>query len=311
MSWPCLLANTTTSSGRAAAWSSRAGSTTRSAKALSAFATSKGGHLLLGVADNGVIDGVDAAKGGTPTRQWLEQVIPVRVDPPLQDFRVHEVIPATPSTIPAGQVVLVVDISESRSNHQSTGDRVYYHRVGGHSVPAPHAYLEARSARLTQPLLGGTVVSVVPVQAYTHEDHVFVALKINVNIRNTGPVAATHWEFNPEQIAGIPDARSRDFVFDRERFPRRDSYSSISVGDWTLYPDGSPRRKEVDIGVRLRPATRDEAGIQAEMDALITNLALYFRVASLVDRGTTIERPLAPVVDRDGIVELVLKALGK
>jgi hypothetical protein len=160
-------------------------------KALSAFATSKGGHLVLGVADNGAIDGVDAAKGGTPTRQWLEQIVSARVDPPLQDFRVHEVVPATPSTIPPGKVVLVVDVSEGRRNHQSTGDRVYYHRVGGHSMPAPHAYLEARSARLTQPLLSGRVVEVSPLAAYPYEDHVFTELRVTVHIQNTGAVAAT------------------------------------------------------------------------------------------------------------------------
>ena len=38
-------------------------------KALSAFATSKGGHLVLGVTDKGVLDGVEAVHGTTPTRE--------------------------------------------------------------------------------------------------------------------------------------------------------------------------------------------------------------------------------------------------
>lgn len=281
-------------------------------KALSAFATSKGGHVLLGVGDNGVIDGVDPMKGNTPTRQWLEQVVPARIDPPLQDFRVHEVVPATPSTIPAGKIVIVIDISESRLNHQSTADHVYYYRVGGHSVPAPHAYLEARSARLTQPLLVGQVVSVAPTRVYCHEDHVFVELRINVDIRNVGPVAATHWEFIPEQIKAVPHERVVDIVGDRKDFPRQSRDSGIEVGDWTLYPDGLPKRKQVALGVRLRPATPDEAGLQPEIDTLFTpELALQFRVASLVDRGTTIEGLLAPVLDRVALIDSVLKALGQ
>jgi hypothetical protein len=281
-------------------------------KALSAFATSMGGHLLLGVADNGVLEGVDAKRGNTPTRQWLEQIIPARVDPPLHDFRVHEVIPANPSEIPAGKVVIVIDISESRANHQSTEDNVYYYRAGSHSVPAPNTYLEARRARLTQPLLGGEVLSVAPASAYVHEDHVFVELRITIHIRNTGPVAATHWEFTPVGFAGVPNHRINDFVPDRRGFPHQGTrLGGIPIGDRTLYPGGSPKREELDFGVRVRPPAPDELGVQAEIDVLFTELAFHFRVASLVDRGATIEAPLAPVVDRAAIVDIVLKTLGR
>jgi hypothetical protein len=47
------------------------------AKALAAFSNSGGGHLVLGVADNGSFDGVPRTiKGRTTTREWLEQKIP-------------------------------------------------------------------------------------------------------------------------------------------------------------------------------------------------------------------------------------------
>src|SRR5216684_838309 len=65
------------------------------AKAISALANSGGGHLLLGVDDNGVPDGVPPAyKGRTTTRDWLEQVVPNLVSYSLADFRVHVVEPA-------------------------------------------------------------------------------------------------------------------------------------------------------------------------------------------------------------------------
>ncbi len=62
-------------------------------KAVSAFANSGGGHLVLGVQDDGIFDGVDEfhKAGRTKTRDWLEQIIPNLVIYPLKDFRVHEV----------------------------------------------------------------------------------------------------------------------------------------------------------------------------------------------------------------------------
>ena len=73
------------------------------AKALSAFSNSGGGHLLLGVRDDGTFDGVPSPfRGRTPTREWLEQIVPNLLSYPLEDFRVHEVEPSSPSAIPAG-----------------------------------------------------------------------------------------------------------------------------------------------------------------------------------------------------------------
>jgi hypothetical protein len=54
------------------------------AKALSAFANSGGGSLVLGVADNGTPDDLPPLEGKTPIREWLEQKIPRLLDYPLQ-----------------------------------------------------------------------------------------------------------------------------------------------------------------------------------------------------------------------------------
>jgi hypothetical protein len=118
------------------------------AKALSAFANTGGGHLVLGVQDDGTIDGVPRLKGHTLIREWLEQIIPHLLSYPLQDFRVHEVVPATPSAIPSGQVVIVIDVGDSMlAPHQTADTKIYYYRSGGHSVGAPHIYLEALRSR--------------------------------------------------------------------------------------------------------------------------------------------------------------------
>jgi hypothetical protein len=84
------------------------------AKVTSALANSGGGHLVIGVSNDGRLEGVEPRRGRTSTREWLEQVISPSVSPGLADFRVHEVEPSTAgSAISPRRVVLVVDISDS------------------------------------------------------------------------------------------------------------------------------------------------------------------------------------------------------
>ena len=113
------------------------------AKALSAFANSGGGSLILGVKDKGDFDGVEPKRGRATTKDWLEQIVVNLLEHPLENFRVHEVEPSSPSQIPANKVLVVIDVADSNlAPHQSKEDRVYYHREGSHSTPAPHFYLE-------------------------------------------------------------------------------------------------------------------------------------------------------------------------
>ncbi|MDX6499307.1 MAG: hypothetical protein QOG23_2567 [Blastocatellia bacterium] len=114
------------------------------AKALSAMANSHGGHLVLGIEDDGRIDGVlGVIKGRQSTREWLEQIIPNLLEYPLQDFRVHEMEPDRSTLIPNNRVVIVIDVGDSPlAPHQDVFKRVYFHRVGGHSKPAPRHYLD-------------------------------------------------------------------------------------------------------------------------------------------------------------------------
>ena len=114
------------------------------AKALSALSNSGGGHLILGVKDDGFIDGVkEFHKGRTKTREWLEQKIPYLLTPILQDFRVHDVEKSNPSLIPQDKIIIVIDVGDSNfAPHQSSKDNHYYYRAGGHSKAAPHQHLE-------------------------------------------------------------------------------------------------------------------------------------------------------------------------
>jgi predicted HTH transcriptional regulator len=108
------------------------------AKAISAFSNSGGGHLIIGVNDNGILDGLPPEVGNTTIKDWLEQKIPNLVDYPISDFRVHQVIRANPSRIPQNHEVVVIDVGDSPlAPHQSARDKKYYYRSGGRSEPAP------------------------------------------------------------------------------------------------------------------------------------------------------------------------------
>ena len=118
------------------------------AKALSALANSGGGYLIFGQKDDGSFDGLPEKKGETPIREWLEQKLPYLVSYPLQDFRVHNVEPDAATSIPANMTVIIIEIGDSNlAPHQSAKDNLYYYRVGGHSKPAPHFYLETLRGR--------------------------------------------------------------------------------------------------------------------------------------------------------------------
>lgn len=123
------------------------------AKAISAFANSGGGHLVIGAKNDGSIDGVPHIhKGRTSTKDWLEQTIPNLVSYTLQNFSVHEVIADSPSAIPKDKVVIVVEIGDSiEAPHQSLSTYLYYFRTGGRSERAPHHYLEVLRGRERYP----------------------------------------------------------------------------------------------------------------------------------------------------------------
>jgi hypothetical protein len=106
------------------------------AKALSAFANSGGGSLIIGMDDNGAPDGLPAAVGQAAMRDWIEQKIPHLLDYPISDFRVHTVIKSDPSRIPADKEVIVIDVGDSAAApHQNKRDKIYYRREGGAISP--------------------------------------------------------------------------------------------------------------------------------------------------------------------------------
>lgn len=122
-------------------------------KQLSAFANANGGHLFIGLNDDGVIDGgvpVDLKKGGI--RAWLEDIIPGAVEPVLPEFNVYEVPRGGPkSRITDGHAVYVIHIPTSRHAPHMANDRRYYLRIAGKSRPMSNVHVQDIVRRTNTP----------------------------------------------------------------------------------------------------------------------------------------------------------------
>jgi hypothetical protein len=208
--------------------------------------------LILGVRNDGSFDGVPQIfKGRTPTREWLEQIIPEMLSYPLEDFRVHQVEPAKPSSIPAGMILIVVDVGDSTlAPHQSADNRAYYYREGGHSKPAPHFYLETLRNRLVGTSLRAELRDVSLVRAYAHNGGYFVQMTLRFRVTNTGRIAAYKWALVIDQMTNFAPGRKEDYFFDVQKFPQAASYPSSIRVDPTILP-GLSDDEERPFGVFL------------------------------------------------------------
>lgn len=273
------------------------------AKALSAFANSGGGHLILGVADDGIFDGVDPVhRGRTSTKEWLEQVIPQLLSYPLEDFRVHAVIPDLPSAIPEGKAAIVIDVGDSvLAPHQSTEAKTYYYREGGHSKPAPHFYLEMVRNRLINPTLTSTLTGVRLVRAYRNPKDVnvvFVEAGLDFTIENAGRIAAYKWSFRLDEMSRFLDDRQSDYLFEYAAFSGSRPRSTGIVLDSTILPSLSTREVR-DLGIMLRPVGMvDEGAIRKELAALFPEeFSLGHRVITETSRGEIAHSRLRDVIN--------------
>lgn len=114
-------------------------------KAISAFANSGGGVLVLGLSnpqrrwqvDDG---GIDLTIKRPSTREWLEDIIPTLVDLPLSSFNIYLVDNSTSSNsqITDNRGVFIIEIPDSEQAPHQAIDHRYYARVGGKSRPIGH-----------------------------------------------------------------------------------------------------------------------------------------------------------------------------
>jgi len=267
-------------------------------KAVSAFANSGGGHLIIGVHDNGAIEGVAAMQGQTRTREWLEQIIAISVSPPLADFRVHEVEPAVgASNIPPDRVVLIVDIADSRlAPHQAEKPRNYFYRQAGRSEPAPHFYLETLRNRLVGPALRADFRGIEVRRSDSNERGRFVEGRLVFDVFNDGNVAAYRWAIVLESLAG-PGSDDGVLKFRYEDFPYMGGRDGgISIDD-TILPSLSRRDKERPIGFHVDTDGSPASTAAALSKLFVPGLMLNFRVVSEFSRGNTSQAQFADHID--------------
>lgn len=279
-------------------------------KAISAFANSGGGHLVLGVADDGTPDGVPLQMGSTSVKDWLEQKVPNLFSYPLADFRVHIVEPATPTRIPAGRAVVVIDIGDSAlAPHQSAyggGDASkggYYYRQAGHSVAAPHFYLELLRQRLVAPQLTANSIGLSCFAVKPFESGLLVALRVGMRVRNGGRVAAYNYHVYVTAVEGATLDVRHNYWFGRWNFPVRSGNEGISIDDRTLLP-GLSRTEELDFAVRFSADPSADA-IAGQVATLLVPLQLKVQIATEVSPGAPEPVALSPLINVAELTEAI------
>ncbi|MEC7948810.1 MAG: ATP-binding protein [Myxococcota bacterium] len=123
-------------------------------KQLSAFANGAGGRVVIGLDDEGRIDGgVPVLLRPNGTREWLEDIIPGLLSPKLSRFNVFEVrgSGAAGSALAADHGVYVIEVPPSDEAPHQALDLRYYLRIAGKSRPMGHVHIQDVLRRTRHP----------------------------------------------------------------------------------------------------------------------------------------------------------------
>jgi hypothetical protein len=283
-------------------WAFLDGGREKLAKALSALANSGGGHLVIGVQDDGTIDGAPPMRGRTSTRDWLEQIIPGCLAPPLAGFRVHVVERAEHgSVIPADRVVLVVDVADSaHAPHQAEQERIYYYREGGRSERAPHFVLEGLRNRLVAPQLVPTLRAPVLRSRTQRDGRHWVTLGLPIAVRNDGKIAALKWRVVIEE-AILGNRNTLEGHIEHRR-------KGIEVGDRTLFPGDVQSYEKWEFDFVLNAPLDSPAAVVEDLRRVFApDATITVRIPSEVSRGEAHALRFSSVVNLHALAAEILK----
>lgn len=105
-------------------------------KAITAFANSAGGHLIIGIdSKNGKPVTLDGGLAGPSKTDWIHKIVNATTYPPVENVRVSEIADV------AGIYYVIAVAVSAYAPHQSD-DRKYYKRRGSHSEPMEHYEIE-------------------------------------------------------------------------------------------------------------------------------------------------------------------------
>jgi hypothetical protein len=160
-------------------------------KYVSAWANYEGGYIIFGVKDPRtglplIIDGGVAESFKPKLSDWLDDVIPHLVEPPIQKLATWLVHPKNQtSQIKPGHVLIVVHIPQSEIAPHQALDHKYYQRVGRKLEPLKHRAILDITGRRRLPKLRTTIL--IHTGGGGREPSVFWKLE------NLGLALALHW----------------------------------------------------------------------------------------------------------------------
>jgi hypothetical protein len=108
--------------------------------AASAFSNATGGLLIVGVSDEGNIDGIEEKIGNTHIRDWIDHVISVE---PMVNYKIKIIKTSGAGILETGKCLVVIQFFHSSSAPHTACDKKYYFRNGAQSIPASHYLIEA------------------------------------------------------------------------------------------------------------------------------------------------------------------------
>lgn len=187
-----------------------------------------------------------------------------------------------------------------RGSSTDTADAGEIHRMG---------LASAREERiLEKPRLEPKLESVSYVNVTRHlNEWLFVELKLNFVIVNTGPVASHHWAVVVEEIDGHDSSRLEDYKFSKAAFPAGASKSDHIRIPGSILP-GLPHATDLPFGVYLRPAKWDADHIKSEFELMLPpSLSLGFKAVSEASPGHKITSLVGPVFDRNDTLRRILE----
>jgi hypothetical protein len=258
-------------------------------KTLSALANSGGGHLILGQEDDGTLTGVSPIwKGRAALRAWLEQTIPNLLQYPLQTFRVHQL---DGGTIQPGKCVIVIDVGDSPlAPHQAnfpTDRPNYFYRVGGHSKPAPHHYLELLRNRLIAAVLTPTLERVLFTRlAHLRDEEWAVELQCEFLVRNTSRIVCNEWAL----VVSFA-AEETTKLYDPAELPRTPKMGGLRLKNTLLPTLAMNEQRNIAFHLSL------DKPLQPQIDECFADIWARFYVVSENHIGETQSQLLAAKCD--------------